>query len=192
MTHPLTKHTLVILYPGCIEYEIVLAAQLLHPHFPVRTATPGGHAHAGFSGLILQGQLSYQQIVPAEVGVVLIPGGDPGSVLEHAPLQNALLALAQAPDIQWGAICAGPLLLARQGLLKGRSFTHGYGQPEPEPVRPFFADGFWLDQPLVEDGPFLTAQAPAQVDFALRLAVRCGVLSDEEAASQSRYFNKFQ
>ncbi|PIQ26633.1 hypothetical protein COW36_01275 [bacterium (Candidatus Blackallbacteria) CG17_big_fil_post_rev_8_21_14_2_50_48_46] len=194
MTRPPSQHTLLLLYPGCIEYEVLLAAQLLHPVFPVRVATPGGHAHAGSTGLIFQSQLSYQQIDPQEIAVVLIPGGDPGSVIEHAPLQQAIQALAERSEIQWGAICAGPLLLARQGLLKGRRFTHGYATPEPDLIRAWFADGFWQDAPWVEDGPFLTAQPQAQIEFATRMAQRCGVLSPEKAEALAAYYkgNPFQ
>src|SRR5206468_3943199 len=52
------RKTLVVLYPGCISYEVQLAAELLHPHMPVEVATPDGADHAGSNGMRVRADMA--------------------------------------------------------------------------------------------------------------------------------------
>jgi len=91
-------------------------------------------------------------------------------MLENETLVGILKAANDA-GATFGAICAGPLLLARAGLLKGRRFTHGYG---PDSPLPDWKDGSYQDQPVVVDGNIVTAKPQAYIDFAIEVLYAAG------------------
>jgi 4-methyl-5(b-hydroxyethyl)-thiazole monophosphate biosynthesis len=163
---------LVIFYPDCIEFEAILAAQLLHEeNLLVDVATPDGADYLGPSGIALRATHSYAEVRPEEYRVVIVPGGDTSSVLEDETLLGLLRAANQA-GATFGAICAGPRLLGRAGLLKGRRFTHGYG------ANSRLADwegGSYVDQLVVVDGNIVTAEPQAYLDFAVDLLYAAGL-----------------
>ena len=106
-------HALAVLYPGCIEFEIALAIELLGRAMPVRVATADGRAHVSASGVRWEADGAYAEARGA--ACVLVPGGDPGSVIEDVALRG-LLAEADGRGAIIGAICAGPVLLGRAGV----------------------------------------------------------------------------
>ena len=72
------------------------------------------------------------------------------------------------------AICSGPLLLGKAGLLEGRRFCHGVfeGFLEEFPVVPRERV---VRAKLVEDGNLVTAQSDAFREFAAATARRVGL-----------------
>ncbi len=163
---------LVVFYPDCIEFEAILAAQVLHgENLAIDIATPDGSDYLGPSGIALRATHSYADVRAEEYRVVIVPGGDTRSVLENETLVEILRAANEA-GATFGAICAGPLLLARAGLLKGRRFTHGYG---PDSPLPYWQDGHYADQPVVVDGNIVTAKPQAYIDFAIEVLYAAGL-----------------
>ena len=163
---------LVIFYPDCIELEAIFAAQVLHEeNLTIDVATPDGADYYGPSGIALRATHSYAAVNPDEYRVVIVPGGDTMTVLENETLIGILKAANDA-GATFGAICAGPLLLARAGLLKGRHFTHGYG---PDSSLLYWKDGIYENQPVVVDGNIVTAQPQAYMDFAVDVLYAAGL-----------------
>src|SRR5262245_61487071 len=110
-------HTLVLLYPGCVAYEVMLAAELMSRVFPLRVVTPDGLDHQGSNGITIRAHMCPASADPSQTAAVLIPGGDPGSVLGNTEIDDFLRA-ADRHGVLIGAICAGPLLVAKAGLLR--------------------------------------------------------------------------
>jgi putative intracellular protease/amidase len=163
---------LVIFYPDCIEFEAILATQVLHgENLIIDVATPDGTDYLGPSGIALRATHCYADVHPEEYRVVIVPGGDTKSVLENETLLG-ILRTAHASGATLGAICAGPLLLAKAGLLKGRRFTHGYG---PDSQLPYWKDGSYENQPVVVDGNIVTAKPQAYIDFAIEVLYAAGL-----------------
>ena len=163
---------LVVFYPDCIEFEAILAAQVLHEeNLTIDVATPDGVDYLGPSGIALRATHRYAEVHPEDYRVVIVPGGDTKSVLGNETLMG-ILKTAHASGAAFGAICAGPLLLARAGLLKGRRFTHGYG---PDSPLPDWKDGTYEDQPVVVDGNIVTAKPQAYIDFAIEVLYAAGL-----------------
>jgi len=163
---------LVIFYPDCIEFEAILAAQVLHEEgLTIDIATPDGSDYLGPSGIALRATHRYADVHPEEYRVVIVPGGDTKSVLENETLLG-ILRTAHSKGATFGAICAGPRLLGRAGLLKGRHFTHGYG---PDSPLPDWKEGTYLDQPVVVDGNLVTAKPQAYIEFAIELLYAAGL-----------------
>lgn len=187
--------TLAVLYPGCISFEIMLAMELLNDTFPVQVATPEGKMHHATNGLHITAQHSFATAPASEAQVILVPGGDPGKVVENPTHSQALSQLLQTAleHKAWiGAICAGPLLLAQAHLLKGKRFTHGYQDLHPEFLAPFWEGAHFEDAPLVVDGQIITAQPQAHIDFATEIARLSGVFKEVERAQSLNAYYKGQ
>jgi len=163
---------LVIFYTNCIEFEAILAAQVIHgEELAIDVATPDGQDYQGPSGIALRATHSYADADGAEYQVVIIPGGDTNVVLENESLTK-LLDTASDAGATLGAICAGPRLLAKAGLLKGRQFTHGFGANSSLPE---WEGGTYVDQLVVVDGNIVTAKPQAYIDFAIELLYAAGL-----------------
>lgn len=180
----------VLLYPGCLFFEVALAAEVLAAHGPVRGYTPDGRPHRSSMGLTLEADGDYAALAAAPAAVVLVPGGDPGSILLPQPRSNAALqACAQAGAVLAG-ICAGNLVLAAAGLLRGRRATHNYTAELAPPEKVVATASYWEGliyepAPVVRDGRVITAQPWAYRAYAAEVARAAGVL-DDAAAQQLR------
>ncbi len=80
------------------------------------------------------------------------------------------------------AICAGPIVLAKAGVIKGKQVT-SYPGFENE-----LKDGIYVEKPVVRDKNIITSRGPAlAVDFAIEIIK---YLAGEEKAQKlkKRYF----
>lgn len=171
--------TILMLYPGCIEFEVLLAAHLLGPKFPVRVATPDGKFYQSANGMRIEADFAYAEVKPVDVKVLLVPGGDPGSLLGNEDA-NRLVRQCHAHHAVIGAICAGPFVLAQAGILRGRRVAHGYQKEQLEFLTEFFAGVLVSEQPLEVDGTLITAKPELYAAFALELARKSGAVTDEK------------
>ena len=174
----------VLLYPGCTYFEVEAAVNVLSQHREVLHFTPSGSALADSTGKIFDAQGSYADLERSEVDCVLVPGGDPGSII---PQQQATAALRRAANqgAVMAGICAGNLVLASAGLLKGLRATHNYTPEYAPPVdvaatAPYW-DGILFERAdLVEDVNRITAQHWAHEKFAAAVARQLGIANHGE------------
>jgi 4-methyl-5(b-hydroxyethyl)-thiazole monophosphate biosynthesis len=182
------RRTLAILYPGSIPFEILLAAHLVGAKWPTDVVTPDGKDHRGPDGLVFRAAGSFASVPPSAYGCVLVPGGDPGSVVGDASLRTLLSRLAER-DAVLGAICAGPLLLAASGVLGSRRFTHGYTPEQHEFLARHWGSARYVDEPVVVDGRVVTAKPNAYVPFAVEVALLAGAIGTREDADRLRSYD---
>lgn len=99
--------------------------------------------------------------------MVVLPGGLPGATnLDGDPRIHALLRRHHAEGRFTAAICAAPAVLARAGLLDGRSATAYPGTIRSQD----FPRVNLVDEPVVVDGAVVTSRGPGTaMDFALQL-----------------------
>ncbi len=189
VTDPMTKaeNVVITLYPGCISFEIALAAELLGHKFNIQIATPDGKDVEVTSGLPFKAQLSYSQFSPENCRAVLVPGGDPGSLVENTDVDH-LLQLANKNGILIGAICAGPSVLAKAGILVGKRIAHGYGPEQLEILKNYFRGVDLTDEMFVADGNILTAKPDAHIDFAVEIACRLNCVDASKSGRLKEYY----
>lgn len=147
----------------------------------------------GSSGIRICADASVGDVSGEAYDVVLLPGGDPYDLIEDTRVHRAvarLLAGALDAERIVGAICAGPAVLGKAGLLKGKRFTHGYGDAHREFLAPLWSGATFTDQPLERNGALVTAKASAHVDFAVALARMAGVFSSPGETERTRRFYK--
>lgn len=181
------KSVVVVLYPGCIFFEIALAVELLAKKFEIIFATPDGADHRASNGAVLMAATSYAMIDLTNCKAILIPGGDPGSIKENQPIEKVIRE-ASLKDICLAAICAGPSVLAKAGVLKGKRIAHGYGPKQLEFLKSYFVDVEITEEKFVADGKVLTAKPDAHIDFAVELACRLDCVDPSTANRTKDYY----
>ncbi len=185
----------LVVYPGCAHGEVAPLLTLFDGAATWTTAGPSRAAVVVREGFAIAVDAAYADVA-GEVDLVVVPGGDFGSVLEDRALA-ALLSRARVV----AAICNGVLLAGLAGIARGRAVTHT-AVPRWAPRPAFdellaiadraFAGARYVDEDVVVDGPLVTAKPWAAIDFAKRAAVVSGALSRDEAASRARYQRGFR
>ena len=181
--------TLAIFYPGCIEFEIMLACEILDKDFPIEVATPTGEDHVGSNGITIKANTSFDLIDPNKYKVVLVPGGDPGIIIGNQKLSQ-ILQQAHANKSILGAICAGPIALEQAGLLKNRRIAHGYKGPQQKWLieNGFFMETILTDESYIVDGNIITARPDFFIDFAVELGVLAGSITLDRKIFWNNYY----
>lgn len=182
----------VLLYPGCIFFEIALATETLAQSCEVMYFTPDGLAHQASNGAVVQPAGSYADLEQTVVACVLVPGGDPRSIVIPENKAKPCLLAAAGRGALLAGICAGNLVLASSGLLRGIRATHNYTAEHSPPEKVDATKHIWegmhfLRANVVVDGQFITAQPWAYREYAAAVAQSLGVLSREGAENLVRY-----
>lgn len=185
-------HATILLYPGCIFLEVAAAAEVLAEHCELGYFTPTGGVHEASNGLRIMAAGSYADAGERAAACVVVPGGNPDSIIEPGTASACLQAAHRGGAVMAG-ICAGSLVLARAGLLRGRRATHSYTAEHASAevvacTSPIFEGIRFERADLVVDHPFITAQYWAAGKFAAAIAEAIGVFSAQDAdAYVSRY-----
>lgn len=139
---------------------------LRDPHDLVTLALTVGPA-TGEAGLTFSPHKLLEDVNPAELDALLIPGGD--MVQKDAePLFSLVRALSERGALL-AAICSGPYVLARAGVLAGRPYTVTFTREQRDFLGCFDETGFRYE-PVIQDGNVITAQGHAFVAFGLAVA----------------------
>jgi 4-methyl-5(b-hydroxyethyl)-thiazole monophosphate biosynthesis len=167
---------MIVLYPGAIVFEVMLAAELLAAFGAVRVATASGAPHRGSNGVTIIADQSFSAAAHAPPSLLLIPGGDPGSLIGNTDIDAVVIATRQSGGAL-AAICAGPLLLDKAGVLAGVEIAHGYGTEQIGWLqeRGHFRGCVLTDEAWRLQDRILTARPEAYVEFAVRTLQLAGL-----------------
>ena len=179
------RRVTVLLYPGCIFLEIAPLLEVLAPECDISFLTPDGAVHDASNGTRVVADGSFAQGKDTPVDCVVIPGGNPDSIIEPGSA-NPCIAAAYDRGAVLAGICAGVLVIARSGLLRGRRATHNFTAEHTTAevlacTDPIFEGIVFERADVVVDQPFITAQHWARAKFAAIVAVALGVFSREQA-----------
>ena len=116
------KRVLVLLYRGCIAYEVQLAAELAHATHAIETSSPRGEDVALGNGMRARADVALEEADASRYDAVLVPGGDPAELVETGaatPLDQVLtsllntlgIGLGQADSWVSGVRCGGAVLI---------------------------------------------------------------------------------
>ena len=181
--------TLVIFYPGCIEFEVLLACEMLNKNFPVIVATPDGKDHRGSSGITFRPSLAFENVDPQDYKVILCPGGDPGTVIGN----KELIRIIQSGHLKktiLAAICAGPIILEQARVLDNRLIAHGYAGAQKEWLlnNGYFKSTKLTDEQIVIDENIITAKPCSYIDFAVEIAILSGCIDRVKGETLKKYY----
>ncbi|WP_128003678.1 DJ-1/PfpI family protein [Piscinibacter defluvii] len=182
----------VLLYSGCTFFEVALAVEVLAPRYDVRYYSPDGRDHLASNGATIVPHGSYRDLEASTSVAVLIPGGDPGSILVPENLARNCLTVTHDRSALLAGICAGNLVIAAAGLLRGGRGTHNYtsqyaSAEQVETTAPYWSGMTYEHADLVHDGLIVTAMPWAYRKFASKVGQLLGALSESEASALETY-----
>lgn len=159
---------LVPLAQGCEELEAVTIIDLLRrAGLDVVTAGLDNRPVTASRGTLLIADTRLEDVVERTFDMIVLPGGLPGA--DHLAEDPRIVALLRSQDAAGrfsAAICAAPKVLARAGLLDGRSATVYPGAVDPAA----YPKVEFTDAAVVVDGTIVTSRGPGTaMDFALQL-----------------------
>lgn len=178
----------VLFAPGFEEAEALTIVDILRrANLPAETVGVTGNEVTGGHGITLRADKTLEEISAAELEMAVIPGGYPGvdHLLESAET-IALLREMHAQDKWLAAICAGPRVLDKAGVLDDKRYTAYPGQEEK------ISTGSHCEDIIVQDGKIITSRGPATV-YAFAYAL-VDALGGDSLAVKNRmvYFNAFK
>lgn len=182
------KPIAVLFAPGFEEAEALTIVDILRrANLPAETVGVTDAAVTGGHGITLRTDKTLADISAGELEMAVIPGGYPG--VEHLLESAETIRLLQDMNAQgrWlAAICAGPRVLDRAGVLENRRYTAYPGQEEK------IGAGTYCKELTVQDGNIITSPGPATV-YAFAYAL-VDALGGDSLAVKNRmvYFNAFK
>lgn len=160
---------LVLLAEGCEEIEAVTAIDVLRrADFTVTVAGLRAGVISASRGVKLAPDTTLDEASAADFDAIVVPGGY-GGVQNLMADDRALEAIRAATRAgRWVcAICAGPLVLEKAGVLAGRRATCYPGVELQTTTR--------VNERVVVDGKLITSQGPGtSMAFALEIVKQLG------------------
>ena len=178
---------IIVLYPGCISFEVALASELLAAKYKLITVSPDGQDVSMNSGLPIKVNKSFEEINLKNCKAILMPGGDPASLIENSEIDRILIE-ANEKNILIAGICAGPSVLAKAGILKGKRIAHGYQKEQLDFLKEIFKDVILTDDLFVADKNIITAKPEAHIDFAVEIACRLDAIDSSRSGRLKEYY----
>lgn len=139
-------------------------------------------------GLRVLPSMTVTDVDPADVAVLILPGGDRWENSAVEPELAQLLERLDALGVPLAAICAATVAIARVGLLRGRRHTsNGLEYLQSQHSR-YTEAAHYVDAPAVRDRGLITASGLGDVEFARELFEELNVLSADDRAAWAEMF----
>ncbi|WP_407355133.1 type 1 glutamine amidotransferase family protein [Methanolobus sp. WCC5] len=142
----------------------------------VRTVGTTKEPVVTMGGVRIAPDISLEECITDDAGVLILPGGDTWLEDIHLPLLDKAKEFLNA-DVLVAAICGATMGLAKAGLLDNRPHTSndlGYLKA----VCPTYAgEKFYRHESVVPDGNLITASGVAPLEFAREVLRELGVFS---------------
>ena len=181
----------VLVFDGLADWEAGHALAELRRSGGLDVAAVGFTTDAvtTMGGLRILPDLALTAVVPADVRLLLLPGGDfwegdyPRAVLD--PLLRTLVE----NQVGVAAICGATLALARAGLLDSRRHTSNASDYITQHVPGYQGRALYVPDLATRDRGVITASGLGNVEFAREIFEELGVLSP---ADRSLWFDMFK
>lgn len=185
------KKLTIFYYDNFAEFEAVMALLLLKDSCDLTTVALEKRNYISGEGQWFCNENTLEDIDPATIDLLLIPGGDSSSMFENMALKAFIEKVADSGGKVAG-ICGGSELLAALGLLDGRRCTgNACGVFETDSVYPYYLKTLLVnDEHVVVDGPYITSQGQAYVEFAVEVARQMGSIKDNAEFTETQNWLK--
>jgi transcriptional regulator GlxA family with amidase domain len=184
-----TRKCFLFVFDGFADWEpaLVIAGLQQFTDFEVLTFSKDGRPVRSKGNMHIQPDSSLEKIIPSNVDLLLLPGGDPweqGENLEVRPLLDAVLNKDRAV----AAICGATVFLGQYGYLD--KIKHTSNHPDYlKALAPNYKGRInYRMQPSVADGNMITASGVSAVEFAEEIFNHFGLLKNENLAEWFHYF----
>jgi putative intracellular protease/amidase len=181
-------NVLFFAYPQYADFQIGYPLFFLRKkgNARVTTVTVDGQPVESLGGLYVVADLTISDVHIEDYDLLLISGGDGVSTVMDDPALHRVLQSAHNARVPIAALCASSVLLAKSGLLLGRSFTC-----TPSTYKQFgdvFTGATWTGTHVESHDGLLTAQGHAVDHFTVEIGRMVGLWeSEEQEAHASRF-----
>ncbi len=141
---------------------VVAAAKAGPVHMVVHDFDPKYTNYTEKAGYVIQADVGYADVNPAQYDAFLIPGGRGPEEMRQRKDVLKITRYFMDKGLPIGVMCHGPQVLWAAGSVKGRRMTAYYGiQADLE-----LAGAIFVDEPTVIDGPLVSSRGwPDLPDF---------------------------
>ena len=178
--------TYILVYKGFAHFEVILASYFLKTKGDIITVGLNMETIKSMEGYNITPDITLDEFSTNDCDVFIVPGGDPINLEGCKKLYDILFELNNK-DCVIGAICGGPVHLARANILNGRKYTTSLALDE---YKEFDCNGY-ENTNVVVDRNIITAKATGYVDFAIDLGKMANIYEDEADLLETIDFFKF-
>ncbi len=132
--------------------------------FEVDIAAPEWGQVKGKKGYVVSANLSFDEVEPSAFDALFLPGGKAPDHLKHMPDVQKMVRAFDQGQRPIGAICHGPLILAKAGVLQGRKATCYWKVAEDIQA----AGARYENVPVVKDKNLVTSREPADIPHFMK------------------------
>ena len=181
------KRIAVLFADGVEESEALTIVDILRrAEMDAKIVGVPGREILGAHQISIQADVMIKELQPEDWDMIVVPGGYDG--VDHLLDSKEALRLIQnmsAKGKYTAAICAGPRVLDKAGVLDGKTFTCYPGQEK------LISSGIFKASPVITDGQCITAAGPA-LCYAFSYTL-IDALGGNSLAVKNRmvYFNAF-
>jgi putative intracellular protease/amidase len=181
----------VLVFDGLADWEAAHALAELRRSGGLEVVAVGFTTDAvtTMGGLRILPDLALSAVVPGDVRLFLLPGGDLWEGEYPRAALDALLRTLMEKGIPVAAICGATLALARAGLLDNRRHTSNTPEYLTQYAANYKGSGFYLPELATRDRGVITASGLGCVEFAREIFEELGVFG---AADRSLWFEMFK
>lgn len=166
----------LLVYPNFSMQEIASICGLFRWHYDSETVVFYSSMEPVMAeeGILVQPHHTVEEFVKDQFDCLILPGCSDFRIgIRDEKLTEFLKQFQNETDFVIGAICGGPLFLAKAGLLDHRRFTNSLFVEMNERFSFIHEEQLCLE-PVVEDGNIITAVGSAFNEFAVAVARKLG------------------
>lgn len=180
----------VLVFDGFADWEPSYALSQIRQTGAAAVVSVGmtHHAVRSMGGLTVVPDVTVEQVLPEQVRLFLLPGGDQWESGGIDPRLVRLLEDSMDAGMPLAAICAATTAVARAGLLRGRAHTSNGLEYLRSHVPGYTRDTDYLEQLAVRDRGLITASGLGAVEFAREIFAELGVFSEGDLEVWYRMF----
>ena len=181
----------VLVFDGLADWEAGHALAELRRSGGLEVVAVGFNIDAvtTMGGLHVLPDVALSAVVPSDVRIFLLPGGDSWEGTYPRANLEAMLRTLMEKGIPVAAICGATLALARAGLLDDRRHTSNAPEYLAQHAPNYKGSDFYLPQLATRDRGVITASGLGSVEFAREIFEELDVLSPGD---RSLWFEMFK
>jgi protein deglycase len=173
------KRALLFIYDTFADFEVTILLTCLKSKYRMDSFTVAKQLNpiqscAGFQVLP---NLTIEQVKPEDYDILIIPGGEPVSVLKNSQLHK-IVQQFYSEGKTLAAICGGPAILGASGILDKVRYTASI-DPEDSLYREVLVSGNQVNKHIVIDKNIITATGSNYLNFAETVLRKIGFYSED-------------
>ena len=180
----------VLVFEGFADWEPSYALSQIRQTGAASVVSVGmtHHPVRSMGGLTVVPDVTVEQVLPEQVRLFLLPGGDQWETNGLDPRLISLLEDSMDAGMPLAAICAATTAVARAGLLRGRAHTSNGLEYLKANVPGYTRETDYVDQLAVRDRGLITASGLGAVEFAREIFAELEVFTESDLEVWYRMF----